>query len=117
MAYVGGASVTQQAPTAGGPRRSREETIEVRVIFSCYVPGTIDGLEPAQSQADLDAYAMLTALEDHLRDRATATLDGTCREAMVAEHASEPLKSVNAEQVVVGAICELTATVTCKTRI
>ncbi len=116
MASVAGASVRHERPTVGGPTRSREETADVSVILSCAVAGDGESWDDAQQQATEAAYRMLDVLEDHFRDRSHATLGGACRDAIVSSHELAEYKT-DADGYAAGRIGEITATITCRTRI
>lgn len=116
MASVAGASVRHERPTAGGATRSREEVADIQVILSIAVPGDGESWDDAQQAATEGAYAMLDVLEDHFRDRTAATLGGACRDAIVSSHELVEYKT-DADGYAAGRIGEITATITCRTRI
>ncbi len=116
MASVAGASVTHERPTAGGPTRSREEVAEIEVLLSIAVPGDGESWDDAQQKATEGAYAMLDVLEAHFRNPTTSTLGGACRDAIVSSHELAEYKT-NADGYAAGRIGEITATITCRTRI
>jgi hypothetical protein len=122
MAYCGGVQVDNSTPTAGGPRRSREEVAAHQVILSKYVPGTSadNDSQPveddAQQAATEGAYEMLDVLEDHFRVHLTAPLDGTAYTAIVSGHELTEYKITNTSGAVTGRVGEITATVTTKYR-
>lgn len=116
MASVAGASVRHERPTAGGSTRSREEIAEIQVILSVAVAGDGESWDDAQQRATEDAYAMLDVLEDHFRDRTATTLGGACRDAIVSSHELAEYKT-DADGYAAGRIGEITATITCRTRI
>ena len=116
MASVAGASVRHERPTVGGPTRSREETAEIQVILSIAVAGDGESWSDAQQAATEAAYDMLDVLEDHFRDRTAATLGGACRDAIVSSHELAEYKT-EADGFAAGRIGEITATITCRTRI
>jgi hypothetical protein len=117
MASVGDAEVEHERPTAGGPTRSREEVADIEVILSCAAHGDGESLEDAQREATEAAYGMLAVLETHFRDRAAATLGGACRDALVRTHKLAEYVSTDPDGYVTGRVGEITATVTCRTRI
>lgn len=120
MAAVGNASVEHERPTAGGASRSREEVADIEVILSCAASGTSgDGemWDDAQQTATEAAYAMLDTLVDHFRDRTAQTLGGACRDANVSSHELAEYTTTDADGFVTGRVGEITATITCRTRI
>lgn len=114
---VGNASVEHERPTAGGQTRSREETADVEVILSCAVPGDNESIDNAQRQATEAAYVMLDTLETHFRDRHNRTLDGACRDAIVSRHELNEYHATDPEGYTSGRVGEITATITCRTRL
>lgn len=118
MVSVGSASVEHGRPTAGGPTRSREEVADIEVILSCASAGDGESLiVNAQQEATEAAYALLDVLVEHFRDRTAATLGGACRDANVRAHELAEYASVDPDGFIRGRIGEITATVTCRTRI
>ena len=73
-----------QDPATYGTNRAREEVLTATVQVSCWRPG---GPE-AESVASDAAYALLEALERHVRVTDT-TLGGVVRHCFLASHASE----------------------------
>lgn len=116
MAAVTTASVRHERPTAGGPTRSREEIADIEVVLSCFTAGDGESWDDAQQEATEAAYDMLDVLEDHFRDRTAATLGGACRDAIVSSHELAEYKT-DADGYASGRIGEITATITCRTRI
>lgn len=123
MAAVGDARSEVTQPTTGGATRSRDEVVETQVILSCYVPGPERNSgdevfeENPSYRADLAAYAMLDALEDHFRDPTVQTLGGLVREAMITSHEGTLLLITDDQNNVTGRVSEITATVRTVTRI
>jgi len=123
MAAVGDARSEVTQPTTGGATRSRDEVVETQVILSCYVPGpagnsgdeVID--ENPSYRADLASYAMLDTLEDHFRDPTVQTLGGIVREAMITSHEGSLTLITDEQNVIIGRVSEITATVRTVTRI
>jgi hypothetical protein len=64
--------------------RSREEVLELDVIFSCFKPGGDD----AEEEASARAYDLLRMLEYHVR-QIDPTIGGTIRECALDRHSSE----------------------------
>lgn len=122
MAYCGGVQVDNGTPTAGGPRRSREEVANHQVMLSVFAPGTSDdndsqpAEDDAQQVATEGAYEMLDVLEDHFRQHLTGPLDGTAYTAIVSGHELAEYKITNTSGAVTGRVGEITATVTTKHR-
>ena len=117
MAAVTSASVRHERPTAGGPTRSREEIADIEVVLSVAVAGDGESWDDAQQAATEAAYAMLDVLESHFRDRTAATLGGACRDALVRTHKLAEYTATDPDGYVTGRVGEITATVTCRTRI
>ena len=119
MAAVGNASVEHERPTAGGPSRSREEVAAIEVILSCASAGD-SGTGPyddTQQAATEAAYEMLDTLVEHFRDRTAQTLGGACRDANVSAHELAEYTTTDPDGFVTGRVGEITATITCRTRI
>ena len=123
MAYVGDTRVEVAQPTTGGATRSRDEVVETQIILSCYVPGPElnsgdEVIEENPSyRADLAAYAMLDALEDHFRNITDPTLGGIVREAMITTHEGAVRFITDDDNSIIGRVSEITATVRTVTRI
>ena len=103
-------------PTAGGSRRSREESAEVEMVVSCYRPGDTDD---AQQEAAAAAWAMADTLHDHLRVRGNETLGGICREAWISEWSDDDggYRLTDAGGLITGRATDITITITADTRI
>lgn len=114
LAVVEAARATITKPTAGGARRSREESAEIDIIVSCYRPGDDDRAQMAASAA---AWAMVDQLEDYLRVRGQETLGGICRDAWVSEYTDRDYRLLDEQGYATGRACDVTITITANTRI
>ena len=117
MACIIGASARHERPTAGGAYRSREEEADVQVVLSVAVPGDVESFDDAAQMACEGVYEMFDRLEDHFRNRHAATLGGACRDAIVSSHELSEYASEDADGYITGRVAEITATITCRTRI
>jgi len=96
------------------PQRRREETLTVEVIVSCWGGGT------DQQTVTERAYALLADLEDYLQDTGVTastqiTLGGAVRDARVMGH--ELAETADPDDMALGRLAEITATVTARVRI
>ena len=117
VASVLGAQVEHDRPTVGGPRRAVEETANLTVVLSCAAAGDGESWDDAQQEATEAAYEMLDVLVEHFRDRDHQTLGGVCRDAIVSSHELAEYKTPDPDGYARGRIGEITATITCRTRI
>lgn len=123
MAYINAARIpTNTQPTvSGGLRRSRDETAEIDVVLSCFLPGDPGSIDDAQRQVCEAAYGMYDELEAYFRDRDAEPLTPTSRDAIV-DHADDQVYPAtdteeDGAETVIGWICDVTATVTTTTRL
>lgn len=101
-----------------GTGRSREQTAEIDVVVSVYVPGGEEG----QATAIAAALALQAQLETYLRTSPNESLSGACRDSWVS--AAQLANSVAYQQfddpsstpVPTGRITEITLTVTAAIR-
>lgn len=106
-------SSEQELATMGTNRR-REETITVEVVISCWRGGT------DQQTVTEAAYTILGSIEDYLQHSGTAsstqiTLGGVVREARVTSH--ELTETADPDDLALGRLAEITATITAHVRI
>lgn len=108
VVYLGNATVQITQPTMGGPRRSREHSIDLDVVLSAY---SFDGDQQAATEA---ALAMLDQLDNYLRTRGNETLGGACRDSWVSSYDLEE----NPDDEAAGSArrADITATVTASVR-
>lgn len=97
-----------------GPPRARDETLTCDVIVSCFRGGT------DQQTVTERAYTLLGLLETYLQDAGVTastqiTLGGSVLWARVTDHALAETESP--EDLALGRIAEITATVTARARI
>lgn len=96
------------------PQRRREETLSVEVVFSCWSGGA------DQQTVTERAYALLADLEDYLTDTGVTastqiTLGGAVRDCRVMGH--ELAETSDPDDMAMGRLAEITATVTARVRI
>lgn len=96
------------------PQRRREETLTIEVVFSCW-GGGVD-----QQTVTERAYSLLGDLEDYLTDTGVSastqiTLGGTVRDARVTGHTLA--ETEDPDDLALGRLAEITATVTARVRI
>lgn len=101
---------SRQDVSTMSPQRTREEELDVDVVFSSYRGG---GPEVQQVVTER-AYALLALLEDYLKTT-DYTLGGTVRLARVTSH--DLAESDDPDVLAAGRVAEITATVTCQVRI
>ena len=113
MAYINRATIAEngQPTTSGAAVRSRRETSEIEVVLSCYVPGNPGPLDDAQQSVCESAYAMYDALEDHFRGRDNAPLTPGSFPSVVTR-GEDQIYPAERGGVILGWICDVTATVT-----
>ncbi|MBT9255377.1 hypothetical protein KMZ30_07300 [Phycicoccus sp. KQZ13P-1] len=97
------------------PSRTQEETVTTTVVFSVFRGGEVTTV---QQQATERAYEMATAFADHFKTRPNETLAGACREARVTgmSLAEAPMTAADDRTVILGALAEVTVTLTSKAR-
>lgn len=96
------------------PQRRREETLTCDVVISCWRGGA------DQQTVTEAAYALLASLEDYLQDTGVTastqiTLGGAVRDARVTSH--ELAETEDPDDMALGRLAEITATVTARVRI
>lgn len=101
---------SEQEPAAYGPRRPREETLTVTVMFSIYRAG---GAEMEKVASDR-GYELLGELEKQLRVTDT-TVGGAVRECFLTSHQSEG--STDPQVIASGRLYEIEAVFTAKARV
>lgn len=97
------------------PSRPREETVTTTVVFSVYSPGEVT---EQQQVATERAYEMATTFADWFKTAPRETLDGSCREARVTgtSLAEAPMPDAEDPSLLVGALAEVTVTLTTTAR-
>lgn len=109
-----------ERPTMG-TGRSREQTAEIDVTISCWVPGD----EDSQPIATAAAFDLLSLLETHLRTSPNERLGGACRDSwvsvarLVQQITYQPVEDPSAPPappIPTGRLAEIVATVTASIR-
>ena len=96
------------------PQRRREETLTIEVVFSCW-GGGVD-----QQTITTRAYALLALLEDYLQNSGVSAstqinLGGVVRDCRVTSHVL--VETDDPDDLALGRLAEITATVTARVRI
>lgn len=113
MAHLGDARVSNAQPSSGGGvTRTRREEVEVEVVLSAYVPGNPDANDDAQQNATEWAYEMLDQLETYFRTVASGPLIPKAFPSIVSSHEMTIAPAYDSNDVIVGWMCDITATVT-----
>lgn len=114
LAVVGKGKSEISTPTAGGAKRSLEETVSVTVVLSSY---RATDTEEAQDEANQSAWDSYTLLCEYFRTNPNNTLGGVCRDAMVTEGESDDYRYEDDAGNVTGRATDITVTVTAQVRL
>jgi hypothetical protein len=96
------------------PLRSRDETLQIDVLFSVF-SGGVD-IE-AQQLATEAAYALLGTFMDWVATVGNETVAGSCRNAWVASHSLEEAVATNDANDPIGRLATVTAVLTTEARL